>query len=147
MLIKCGHLERYCKTSKERIITNAVLIGQLSAVKVKTNMADNGAEPERTDLITELFAAVTGGNITNVKFILNNDFSTQTFKNLSPTLLHQAANNKHSQILNYLIESGSYVDSKNAQQMTAFTRFCTQWRCSFCSSVITTWRRCQRNRL
>jgi len=80
---------------------------------------DAEAIAKRVDLITNLFSSVSDGDLINVKSILNDRFSIQTFKNLSPTLLHQAANNKHCNVLKYLIDHGAYVDSKNAQSMTA----------------------------
>lgn len=73
---------------------------------------------EVVEQVTQLFAAVKNGSLDSVKDILSNHFSSQTFRNLSSTLLHQAANNRHSRVLRYLVESGALVDSKNAQQMT-----------------------------
>lgn len=71
------------------------------------------------DNFSSLFKAVSNGDLKNLDTILLNEFSVQAFKNLSPTLLHQAANNRRSKVLQYLIQHGSFVDGKNAQSMTA----------------------------
>lgn len=80
---------------------------------------DNEVKEIETDVLTELFSAVSNGKIITVKNIIENDFPQQAFKNFSSTLLHQAANNSQSNILDYLVQHSANVDGKNAQQMTA----------------------------
>jgi len=77
-----------------------------------------GSESSESDHVGELFKAVSEGNLSNTTRLIENQFSVQAFKNLSSTLLHQAANNHRSQILEYLLLVGAYVDGKNAQQLT-----------------------------
>ena len=83
-------------------------------------MADLGADRLVIDNFSSLFKAVSNGDLRNLQYILLNEFSIQAFKNLSSTLLHRAANNRRSKVLQYLIQQhGAYVDGKNAQQLTA----------------------------
>ena len=85
-------------------------------------MAKNEPVPDAIDL---LFEAVKSGSAVQVAHLIN-DFSWQTFVNLTPTLLHQSTGGNHSEVLELLLDIGAKVDCCNAQQMTPLHVACSK---------------------
>ena len=74
-----------------------------------------------------LFTVVPLGDLIRVREILSDPaFPRQTFFNLQSTMLHQAANNKHYQIIDYLLSIGAIVNSRDASLMTPLHVACNQ---------------------